>query len=78
MTLFWMSRHAKSVLPDCVQWHTMPPHYLSGVKQHINIIDRKTVLYTEMISEVTGRKLNTLKLFGPDQRPLEPIYGPRG
>jgi hypothetical protein len=48
------------------------------VKQHLNDIDRKTVLLTKKIFEVTGRKLNTLKLFGPDHRPLEPIYGLTG
>jgi len=68
--------HDKHVLPDCVQWHTMPPH-LSGVKQHLNNIDRKAVLFTKMVYEERGMKLN-IQLFGPDHRPLEPIYGPTG
>jgi len=57
-------------------YHATP--HLSGVKQHLNNIDRKTVLFTKMIFEVTGRKLNTIKLSGPDHRPLEPINGPTG
>jgi hypothetical protein len=72
-----MSQHDNCVLPNCTVTLHASPHLSGAAKQHLNNVDRKTVLFTEMISEVTGRKLNT-QLFGPNHRPLEPSYAPTG